>query len=65
MQANVMQLAKISAKMGLRISKSKTKVIRVKTRNVERVLVVVVPRHVCGKSVLQKVLASVVAKVAK
>ena len=37
MQAKVTQLAKISAKMGLRISKSKTKVMRVKTRNVDNI----------------------------
>ena len=37
MQAKVTRLAKISAKTGLRISKSKTKVMRVKTRNVENI----------------------------
>ena len=37
MQAKVTRLAKISAKTGLRISKSKTKVMRVKTRNVDNI----------------------------
>ena len=37
MQAKVTRLAKISAKTGLGISKSKTKVTRVKTRNVDNI----------------------------
>ena len=37
MQPKVTRLAKISAKTGLRISKSKTKVMRVKTRNVDNI----------------------------
>ena len=37
MQTKATRLAKISAKAGLRISKSKTKVIRVKTRNVNNI----------------------------
>ena len=37
MQAKVTRLAKISAKTGLRINKSKTKVMRVKTRNVDKI----------------------------
>ena len=37
MQAKVKRIAKISAKTGLRISKSKTKVMRVKTRNVDNI----------------------------
>ena len=39
MQAKVTWLAKISAKTGLKISKSKTKVMRVKTRNVDNIKV--------------------------
>ena len=37
MQDKVTRLAKISAKTGLRISKSKTKVTRVKNRNVDNI----------------------------
>ena len=37
MQAKVTRLAKISANTGLRISKSKTKVMGVKTRNVDNI----------------------------
>ena len=37
MQAKVTQLAKISAKTSLRISKSKTKMMRVMTRNVDNI----------------------------
>ena len=37
MQANVTWLPKISVKMGLGISKSKTKVMRVKTRNMDNI----------------------------
>ena len=37
MKATVTRLAKISAKTDLRISKSKTKVMRVKTRNVDNI----------------------------
>ena len=37
MQSKQKQLAKISAKMGLRISKSKTKVMRVNTRNADKI----------------------------
>ena len=37
MQAKVTRLAKISAKTGLRISKSKAKVLRIKTRNMDNI----------------------------